>query len=125
MLNEMENQTASESARGCELKVEANVSGNTERGAVRCSAWLGNSCRLHNNISRQSFEALPTPLHHSDRYVSGFAGVDVSYDAGFARVHTTSDLALSAVFEFGWLFSFHLCCWICVQTILGFQDFAT
>jgi len=113
-----------ESARDRELKVEATVSGNTERGAVRCIAGLGAGCRLHDNIFRQSFEA-PPRLHHGDRYVSGFAGVDVSYDAGFARVHTTSDLALSAVLEFGWSFSFHLCCWICVQTILGLHDFAT
>ena len=89
-----------------------------ERFGVRCIAWLGDGCRLEDNILRQSFEALATRLHDRDRYVSGFAGVDVSYNAGFACVHATSDLALSAVFEFSQLFSFHLYCWILLSELV-------
>jgi hypothetical protein len=72
------------------------------------SPGSGGGCRLYDNVFRKSFEALPTRLDHGDRDVSGLARVDVSYDSGFACMHATTDLALSAVFEFP--FGFHLCC---------------
>lgn len=39
-------------------------------------------------------------MDHSDRYVTGFAGVDVSYDARFACMRTADDFAMCAVFDF-------------------------
>ncbi|MGB9156730.1 MAG: hypothetical protein WCB20_09585, partial [Chthoniobacterales bacterium] len=73
-----------------------------------CSVWLGRLF-LDNHIFRQGFEALSVWLDHSDGYVTSFAGVDVADGAVFALVCATDDFAASTVFEFAWLFGFHLC----------------
>jgi hypothetical protein len=40
--------------------------------------------------------------------VTGFAGIDIPRDAGFAGMNAADDFALSAVFYFAWWFGFHL-----------------
>jgi hypothetical protein len=64
---------------------------------------------LDNHIFRQGFESLSVWLDHSNGDVTSFAGVDVADGAVFALVCATDDFAASAVFEFVWLFGFHLC----------------
>ena len=42
--------------------------------------------------------------------MASFAGVDVSHGAVLAFVRAADDLALGTVFQFAWLFGFHLWC---------------
>ena len=76
----------------------------------RGDRWIHRSGNFHldDDIFCQSFESLSVWLHHGDRYITGLAGVDVHHDAGFAYMDTADDLALSAVLDFAWSFSFHL-----------------
>jgi hypothetical protein len=71
------------------------------RGAVRCIASLV-SFLLDNDILCQSFESLSVWLDHRDGYITGFAGIGVRRDAGFADMHAADDPALRAVPEFVW-----------------------
>jgi hypothetical protein len=69
------------------------------QGAVGFIGWLG-SFHLDDDILRESFESLSVWLHHGNRYMTGFAGVDVRHDAGFACMDADDDFALIAVPEF-------------------------
>ena len=62
---------------------------------------------LNDNIFGQCFESISTRLKHSDGYVTGFTGVDVSYDARFACMRPADDLAMCAVFDFARSLCFH------------------
>jgi len=67
------------------------------------AAWVG----LNNDIFGQCFESISTWLEHSDGYVTGFAGVDVFYDARFSCMRTADDFAVCAVIDFASSLRFH------------------
>ena len=85
----------------------------TMAGDVACSvnAVARRACcgrlRLNGDILCQGFESLSIGLDYSDGYMTGLAGGDVPYGAGFACMYAADDFASSAVPEFAWCFSFH------------------
>ena len=55
---------------------------------------------LNCDISGEGFESLAAGLDDGDGYMTGLAGVDVCYGAGFAGVGAAEDFAVRAVLQF-------------------------
>jgi hypothetical protein len=75
------------------LKVVATQSGETERGAVSCIAWLV-------NILGESLEALSILLFNGDRDMARLARVDIVNCSGFADVRAADDATKLTVLQF-------------------------
>ena len=65
---------------------------------LRASFGICLRCRLlEDDILREGFESLSAWLNHGNGHMTGFAGMEIPDDAGFAGMHSAHDFAPGAV----------------------------